>query len=59
MEDFKVDFVVDKGMFAKTINVPLKRFTLIGATTRAGSLSAPLRNRFGLFYHWCSTRSRS
>ncbi len=51
MEEFKVDFVVDKGMFAKTINVPLKKFTLIGATTRAGSLSAPLRNRFGLFYH--------
>ncbi len=51
MEDFKVDLVVDKGMFAKTINVPLKRFTLLGATTRAGSLSAPLRNRFGLFYH--------
>jgi Holliday junction DNA helicase RuvB len=51
MEDYKVDFVVDKGMFAKTINVPLKRFTLIGATTRAGSLSAPLRNRFGLSYH--------
>ncbi len=51
MEDYKVDFVVNKGMFAKTINVPLKRFTLVGATTRAGSLSAPLRNRFGLFYH--------
>jgi holliday junction DNA helicase RuvB len=51
MEDFKVDFVVDKGMFAKTINVPLKSFTLVGATTRAGSLSAPLRNRFGLFFH--------
>ena len=51
MEDFRVDFVVDKGMFAKTINVPLKKFTLIGATTRAGSLSAPLRNRFGLSYH--------
>lgn len=51
MEDYKVDFVVDKGMFAKTINVPLKRFTLLGATTRAGSLSAPLRNRFGLFFH--------
>ncbi len=51
MEDFKVDFVVDKGMFAKTINVPLKRFTLLGATTRAGTLSAPLRNRFGLFFH--------
>jgi Holliday junction DNA helicase RuvB len=46
-----VDFVVDKGMFAKTINIPLKKFTLVGATTRAGSLSAPLRNRFGLFYH--------
>jgi Holliday junction DNA helicase RuvB len=42
---------VDKGMFAKTINVPLKKFTLVGATTRAGSLSAPLRNRFGLFFH--------
>ncbi len=51
MEDFKVDFVVDKGMFAKTINIPLKKFTLVGATTRAGSLSSPLRNRFGLFYH--------
>jgi Holliday junction DNA helicase RuvB len=51
MEDFKVDFVVDKGIFARTINVPLKKFTLLGATTRAGSLSAPLRNRFGLFYH--------
>ena len=51
MEDFKVDFVVDKGMFAKTINVPLKPFTLVGATTRAGNLSAPLRNRFGLFFH--------
>ncbi len=51
MEDFRVDFVVDKGMFAKTINVPLKKFTLAGATTRAGSLSAPLRNRFGLFFH--------
>src|SRR5579864_3456661 len=51
MQDFKVDFVVDKGMFAKTINVPLKKFTLIGATTRAGTLSAPLLNRFGLSYH--------
>src|SRR3989442_4424696 len=49
--DFRVDFVVDKGMFARTINVPLKKFTLVGATTRAGSLSAPLRNRFGLFFH--------
>lgn len=51
MEDFKVDFVVDKGAFAKVINVPLKRFTLVGATTRAGMISAPLRDRFGLHYH--------
>jgi len=51
MEDFKVDFVVDRGAFAKTINVPLKPFTLVGATTRAGLLSSPMRNRFGLFYH--------
>ncbi|MCK4573302.1 MAG: Holliday junction branch migration DNA helicase RuvB [candidate division Zixibacteria bacterium] len=51
LEDYKVDFVVDKGAFAKVINVPLKRFTLVGATTRAGSLSAPLRDRFGLYYH--------
>ncbi|MDH4158212.1 MAG: Holliday junction branch migration DNA helicase RuvB [candidate division Zixibacteria bacterium] len=51
MEDFKVDFVVDKGAFAKVINVPLKRFTMVGATTRAGMLSAPLRDRFGIYYH--------
>ncbi|RKY87129.1 Holliday junction branch migration DNA helicase RuvB [candidate division KSB1 bacterium] len=51
MEDFKVDFVVDKGAFAKTINIPLQKFTLVGATTRAGFLSAPLRNRFGIHHH--------
>ena len=51
VEDFHVDFVVDKGAFAKTISLPLKRFTLIGATTRAGFLSAPLRERFGIFHH--------
>jgi Holliday junction DNA helicase RuvB len=51
MEDFKVDFTVDSGLHAKTINFPLKRFTLIGATTRAGLLSAPLRSRFGMLYH--------
>ena len=51
MEDFKVDFTVDSGMHAKTINFPLKRFTLIGATTRAGLLSAPLRGRFGMLFH--------
>ena len=51
MEDYKVDFTVDSGLHAKTINFPLKRFTLIGATTRAGLLSAPLRGRFGMLYH--------
>ncbi len=51
MEDFKVDFTVDSGLHAKTINFPLKRFTLIGATTRAGMLSSPLRSRFGMLYH--------
>jgi len=51
MEDFKVDFTVDSGLHAKTINFPLKRFTLVGATTRAGLLSAPLRGRFGMLYH--------
>jgi Holliday junction DNA helicase RuvB len=51
MEDFKVDFIVDKGAFARTINIPLKRFSLVGATTRAGFLSAPLRERFGIFFH--------
>jgi len=51
MEQFRVDFTVDSGLHAKTINFPLKHFTLIGATTRAGLLSAPLRSRFGLLYH--------
>ncbi|MBW8017320.1 MAG: Holliday junction branch migration DNA helicase RuvB [Planctomycetes bacterium] len=51
MEDFKVDFTVDSGMHAKTINFPLKQFTLIGATTRAGLLSSPLRSRFGMLFH--------
>jgi Holliday junction DNA helicase RuvB len=51
MEDFKVDFVVDKGAFARVINVPLKKFTLVGATTRAGLLTAPLRDRFGIVHH--------
>jgi Holliday junction DNA helicase RuvB len=51
MEDFKVDYTVDSGLHAKTINFPLKRFSLVGATTRAGLLSAPLRSRFGMLYH--------
>ena len=43
---------MDRGSFARTINVPLQPFTMIGATTRAGFLSAPLRERFGLFHHF-------
>lgn len=51
METFQIDFVIDKGPYAKTIKFNLKRFTLIGATTRSGLLSSPLRGRFGIFYH--------
>lgn len=51
MEGFKIDFIVDKGPYAKTINFNLKPFTLIGATTRSGLLASPLRDRFGIFYH--------
>ncbi len=51
MEDFGIDFVVDKGPYAKTISLPLKPFTLVGATTRAGMLTAALRERFGIFHH--------
>jgi Holliday junction DNA helicase RuvB len=51
MEDFRVDIVMDSGAYAKTYKIPVERFTLVGATTRAGMLSAPLRERFGLSYH--------
>lgn len=51
MENFKIDFVVDKGPYARTINFNLKPFTLIGATTRSGLLTTPLRDRFGLLFH--------
>jgi Holliday junction DNA helicase RuvB len=49
MEDFAIDFVFDKGMHARSHRFRLKRFTLVGATTRVGLLSAPLRDRFGIF----------
>ncbi|MGL4363293.1 MAG: Holliday junction branch migration DNA helicase RuvB [Cellulosilyticaceae bacterium] len=48
MEDFAIDIVVGKGPTAKSIRLTLPRFTLIGATTRAGMLSSPLRDRFGI-----------
>ncbi len=49
MEDFAVDFVFDKGVHARSHRFRLNRFTLVGATTRVGLLSAPLRDRFGIF----------
>lgn len=48
MEDYHLDILVGDGQDARTVTVPLSPFTLIGATTRAGSLSAPLRDRFGI-----------
>lgn len=51
MEDFRVDFTIDGGVGGRTVNFRLKRFTLIGATTRAGMLSGAMRDRFGLRYH--------
>ncbi|HEY3065353.1 MAG TPA: Holliday junction branch migration DNA helicase RuvB [Methylomirabilota bacterium] len=51
MEDFAVNFVIDKGMHARTLKYALRPFTLVAATTRPGMLSAPLRERFGIFHH--------
>jgi len=51
MEDFRVDITLGEGINARTINMPLKSFTLIGATTRTGLLSAPLRDRFMMREH--------
>mgnify|MGYP000024109648 FL=1 len=48
MEDYALDIIIGKGPSARSIRLDLARFTLIGATTRAGSLSAPLRDRFGV-----------
>ncbi len=50
MEDFSLDLMMGKGPAARSIRIPLKPFTLIGATTRAGQLSAPLRDRFGMLF---------
>jgi Holliday junction DNA helicase RuvB len=49
MEDFAIDFVFDKGVHARSHRFQLKRFALVGATTRVGLLTAPLRDRFGIF----------
>ena len=51
MEDFRIDVPLDTGLNARTVQITCKPFTLIGATTRAGLLSSPLRSRFGLAHH--------
>lgn len=51
MEDFSLDLVIGKGPSAKTMRIELEHFTLIGATTRIGKLSSPLRDRFGAQFH--------
>jgi Holliday junction DNA helicase RuvB len=51
LEDFKLDLLVGQGPGARTITLPLPPFTLIGATTRIGLLTSPLRNRFGITFH--------
>src|SRR5439155_21840125 len=51
MEDFRIDIVLGEGMSARTISMNLKRFTLIGATTRSGMLSGPMRDRFKVHEH--------
>ena len=48
MEDFRLDIIIDQGPNARSVRVNLPRFTLVGATTRAGLISAPLRSRFGM-----------
>lgn len=51
MEDFAIDIMIGKGAAARSIRLDLPRFTLVGATTRAGLLTAPLRDRFGVIHH--------
>lgn len=51
MEDFAIDVMIGKGSAATSVHMPLPKFTLVGATTRAGLLTAPLRDRFGVIQH--------
>ena len=51
MEDFKIDIMIDKGPSARSVQLTLNNFTLIGATTRSGLLTSPLRARFGIKFH--------
>jgi Holliday junction resolvasome RuvABC ATP-dependent DNA helicase subunit len=50
MEDYELDIVIGQGPSARSVKVPLQKFTLIGATTRAGLLTSPLRARFGIVH---------
>ena len=59
MEDFAIDIIIGKGPSANSIRLDLPKFTLIGATTRAGQLSAPLRDRFGVSLRWSFTPPRN
>jgi holliday junction DNA helicase RuvB len=51
MEDFRIDIVLGEGINARTLSIPLKRFTLVGATTRSGLLSSPMKDRFKMHEH--------
>ena len=51
IENFQIDITMDTGPHAKTMNIPLQPFTLIGATTRSGLISGPMRSRFGIAHH--------
>lgn len=51
MEDFRVDIMIDKGPSARSVQLTLNKFTLVGATTRSGLLTSPLRARFGITFH--------
>ena len=51
MEDYRIDIMIDKGPAARSIQIDLNPFTLVGATTRSGLLTAPLRARFGINLH--------
>ncbi len=51
MEDFQIDIMIDKGPSARSVQLSLNRFTLVGATTRSGLLTSPLRARFGIKFH--------
>ena len=52
MEDFRIDIMIDKGPSARSIQIDLEPFTLVGATTRSGLLTSPLRARFGINCHF-------